>query len=73
MLHMKYAYLTTRTAIFAAVIAMLAVVVVGYQNVQAAFKKAASEGRSIRVSEVNSCPTEATADAAHFSGCNSII
>ncbi len=51
----------------------IAFVAVGYQSVQAMFKKAAAEGRAIRVSEVNSCPTEATTDTAHFSGCNSIL
>jgi hypothetical protein len=70
---MKHVYFTTKTVVLALTIATLTLIVVGYQNVQTAFKKAATEGRSIRISEVNSCPTQATTATAQFSGCNSII
>ncbi len=70
---MKNVYFTTKTGVLALMIGVVAIVVVGYQNVQAAFKKAAADGRSIRVSEVDSCPTEASSETAQFSGCNSIL
>lgn len=67
------------TLSFNASIALLAVGVIsliafGFQQAQAAFQKGVASGEGIRVTEANTCSTEAASvDAPHFSGCNSIL
>lgn len=64
---------------FYASVAILAVgvvslIVFGFQQAQAAFQKGVASGESIRVNEANACNIEdASVDAPHFSGCNSIL
>ena len=45
-----------------------------WQNISTAFQKGIADGRSIRVSMINSCAvSKETAGGPHFSGCNSIL
>ena len=45
-----------------------------WQNINTALQKGIADGRSIRVSMINSCATsKETAGTPHFSGCNSIL
>lgn len=71
-MNMKLIHTNVRTAFTASLIAVVALAVIGIQQVQAMFKKVAAEGADMRVSEVDAC-APATADAPHFSGCSSIL
>lgn len=57
----------------AAIIAAVAIMIVGFQYVQAAFTKAAAQGEALRVSEHNSCAPSEDGERPNFSGCNSLI
>ena len=61
------------TAISALMLTVIALAVLGLQQVQAAFSKAAAEGQNLRITETNACTEKTDEDTVHFSGCNSII
>ena len=45
-----------------------------WQNISVALQKGVADGKSIRVSMINSCAvSKETAGTPHFSGCNSIL
>lgn len=61
------------TIISTLTLTVIALAVLGLQQVQAAFSKAAAEGQDLRITETNTCTEKADTDTVHFSGCNSII
>lgn len=45
-----------------------------WQNISAVIQKGIADGKSIRVSMINSCAvSKETSGTPHFSGCNSIL
>ena len=61
----------TSVTLFA--VAVVGLVLIGFQQVQAALQKGAAKGETLRISEVNSCTPDTEKDDVHFTGCNSII
>ena len=60
--------------IVATIIASVAIVAaLAWQSINTIIQKGLADGKSIRVAERNSCTTNETSGAPHFSGCNSII
>ena len=64
----------TRALIVTAVAGGAVFLAWAWQNINTALQKGIADGRSIRVSMINSCAvSEKTAGGPHFSGCNSIL
>ena len=63
-----------RTLVAAAVAGGAILTAWAWQNISTALQKGIVDGKSIRVSMINSCAvSKETAGTPHFSGCNSIL
>ena len=64
----------TRTLIVTVVAGGAILLAWAWQNINTALQKGIADGKSIRVSMINSCAvSKEDAGGPHFSGCNSIL
>lgn len=71
---MKQGVYKTRALVVTILIGVTALFVWAWQNISVFIQKGIADGKSIRVSENNTClMTESESNKPHFSGCNSIL
>jgi hypothetical protein len=63
----------TQTVVATIIASVAIVAALAWQSINTIIQKGLADGKSIRVSERNSCTTEEVSSAPHFSGCNSIL